>query len=217
MEKVIDFEELFTYVKDALAAYDHHGCATKNRIKYSRFAHTERVYRWMLILAEDFACDIDVESLKIATIFHDIGYSLNKENMHSHAADGAVLCREYLDSIGYPAKKTEFICDLIARHSDKEVLHREDTPLELVLLMEADLFDDTGAHGIVMDAWIQATKEDVSFESILEHIKKFSLKQMQVNPMRTEKARRIWEEKKELTNKFAESLTVDLYGKCENL
>ncbi len=217
MEKAIDFEELFAYVKDALAAYDHHGGASKNRIKYSRFEHTERVYRWMLILAEEFACDIDMESLKIATIFHDIGYSLNKENMHSHAEDGAMLCREYLDAIGYPAEKAEFICDLIAKHSDKEVLHREDTPLELVLLMEADLFDDTGAHGIVMDAWIQATKEDVSFESILEHIKKFSLKQMQVNPMRTEKARRIWEEKKELTNKFVESLTVDLYGKCENL
>lgn len=217
MEKVIDFEELFTYVKDALAAYDHHGGAAKNRIKYSRFEHTERVYRWMLILAENYVDKIDMEALRIATIFHDIGYSLNKENMHSHAADGAVLCREYLDSIGYSAEKTEFICDLIARHSDKELLHREDTPLELVILMEADLFDDTGAHGIVMDAWIQATKEDVSFESILEHIKKFSLKQMQVNPMRTEKARRIWEEKKDLTNKFVESLTVDLYGKCENL
>ena len=137
--------------------------------------------------------------------------------MHSHAEDGAVLCREYLNAIGYPAEKTEFICDLIARHSDKEVLHDVNTPMELVLLMEADLFDDTGAHGIVMDAWIQATKEDVSFESILEHIKKFSLKQMQVNPMRTEKARRIWEEKKELTERFVESLTVDLYGKSDVL
>ena len=217
MEKTIDFEELFAYVKDALVAYDHHGGASKNKIKYSRFEHTERVYRWMLILSEDYADKIDMEALRIATIFHDIGYSLNKENMHSHAEDGAVLCREYLDAIGYPAEKAEFICDLIAKHSHKEVLHREDTPLELVLLMEADLFDDTGAHGIVMDAWIQAAKEDVSFESILEHIKKFSLKQMQVNPMRTEKARRIWEEKKDLTNKFVESLTVDLYGKCENL
>ncbi len=208
----ISYETLFAYVKNALATYDHHGGVSKNRIKYSRFEHTERVYRWAMILSEDFTDKIDMEALRIATIFHDIGYSSNKENMHSHAADGAVLCREYLDSIGYPTEKAEFICDLIARHSDKEELHREDTPLELVLLMEADLFDDTGAHGIVMDAWIQATKEDVSFESILEHIKKFSWKQMQVNPMRTEKARRIWEEKKELTNKFVESLSVDLYG-----
>ena len=213
----IAYETLFDYVKEKLAAYDNHGGVSKNRIKYSRFEHTERVYRWMMILAENFTYEIDMEALQIATIFHDIGYSLNKEDMHSHAEDGAVLCREYLDSIGYPSEKAEFICDLIARHSDKEALHSEDSPLELVLLMEADLFDDTGAHGIVMDAWIQATKEDVSFESILEHIKKFSLKQMQVNPMRTEKARRIWEEKKDLTNRFVESLTVDLYGKCEKL
>lgn len=212
MDTTINYDELFVYVKSALAAYDHHGGVSKNRIKYSRFEHTERVYRWMLILAEDFADRIDMESLQIATIFHDIGYSLNKENMHSHAEDGAVLCREYLDSIEYPSEKADFICDLIARHSDKSVLFDEETPLELVLLMEADLFDDTGAHGIVMDAWIQATKEDVSFESILEHIKRFSWKQMQNNPMRTEKARRIWEEKKELTNRFVESLTVDLYG-----
>jgi len=150
--------------------------------------------------------------LRIATIFHDIGYSLQQEN---HAESGAVLCREYLDSIGYPAEKADFICDLIARHSDKEILHDADTPLELVLLMEADLFDDTGAHGIVMDAWIQSLRAEVSFESIYEHIMKYSWKQMQENPMRTEKARRIWEEKKELTDRFVESLKVDLYGKCE--
>ena len=213
MDTAINYEELFDYVKAALAAYDNHGGVSKNRIRYSRFEHTERVYRWMMILAEDFASELDMEALQIATIFHDIGYSLNKEDMHSHAQDGAVLCHEYLHSIGYPSEKANFICDLIARHSDKEALHSEDSPLELVLLMEADLFDDTGAHGIVMDAWIQATKEEVSFESILEHIKKFSWRQMQVNPMRTGKARRIWEEKKELTNKFVESLTVDLYGK----
>ncbi|MBQ8549621.1 MAG: HD domain-containing protein [Lachnospiraceae bacterium] len=186
-------------------------------IRFSRYEHTERVYRWMRILAEDLVDEIDMEALQIATILHDIGYSLNKEDMRSHAADGAVLSREYLESIGYPAEKTEFICSLIARHSDKKALYASESPLELVLLMEADLLDDTGAHGIVMDAWIRAKKENVSFESILEHIKKFSWKQMQVNPMRTEKARRIWEEKKELTNRFVESLTVDLYGKCEEL
>ena len=66
----------------------------------------------------------------------------------------------------------------------------------------------------VKDAWIQATKEDVSFVSILAHIKKFSQRQMQENPMRTEKARQIWTEKKDLVDRFVESLRVDLYGKC---
>ena len=211
----MNYDELFAYVKTALEAYDHHGGVSKNRIKYSRFEYTERVYRWAMILAEDFVGKIDREALQVATILHDIGYSLNKEDMRHHAEDGAVLAKEYLESIGYPAERTAFVCELIARHSDKGILQDANTPMELVLLQEADLFDDTGAHGIVMDAWIQATKEDVSFESILEHIKKFSWKQMQENPMRTEKARRIWEEKKELTDRFVESLSVDLYGKFE--
>ncbi|MBQ9768189.1 MAG: HD domain-containing protein [Lachnospiraceae bacterium] len=211
---MIDENMLFSYVKLALDAYDSHGGVSKNKIKYSRFEHTQRVYRWAMMLAESVSEEIDLEALKIATIFHDIGYSLNKEDMDNHAADGAVLCRAYLDGIGYPTERAEFICDLIARHSDKESLHG-DIPMELVLLQEADLFDDTGAHGIVMDAWIAGKKEDATFESILAHIKRFSLRQMQENPMRTEAARRIWEEKKTLVNQFVDSLTVDLYGTLE--
>lgn len=212
----MNYNDLFNYVKSTLAVYDQHGGVAKTRIKYSRFEHTERVYRWAMMLAEDFAGEIDMEALQMATILHDIGYSTNKEDMRNHAADGAVIAREYLEGIGYPKDKTEFICHLIARHSDKGILWDENTPMELVLLQEADLLDDTGAHGIIMDAWIRATKEDVSFEAILEHIKKFTWRFMQNNPMRTEKARRIWEEKKELTNRFVESLSVDLYGNFED-
>ena len=207
---MINEEELFNYVKSTLAEYDGHGGASKNRIRYSRFDHTKRVYQWAMLLAEDYADKIDMEALQIAAIFHDIGYSV-QEDMDNHAAHGAVLCREYLERAGYQEERTEFICDLIARHSDKGILHK-DIPMELVLLQEADLFDDTGAHGIVMDAWIEACKEDVSFESILAHIRRFTWRDMQNNPMRTEKARRIWEEKKALTNQFVESLTMDLYG-----
>ena len=215
MDTMINYETLFDYVKNALEVYDHHGGEAVTRIKYSRYEHTERVYRWAMILAEDVEDEIDMEALKIATIFHDIGYSLNKEDMREHAKDGALLCKEYLDDIGYPEEKTAFVCDLIARHSDKGVLQSEDAPLELVLLQEADLLDDTGAHGIIMDAWIRSVREDVSFEAILEHIKRFSGRQMQKSPMRTEKARRIWAEKQELTDRFVKSLTVDLYGSCE--
>lgn len=49
---------------------------------------------------------IDREALQVATILHDIGYSLNKEDMRHHAEDGAVLAKEYLESIGYPAEHT---------------------------------------------------------------------------------------------------------------
>lgn len=51
----------------------------------------------------------------MAAIFHDIGYSVNKEDRHEHAEDGAALACENLEGIGYPAEKTAFVCDLIAR------------------------------------------------------------------------------------------------------
>lgn len=211
----MNYETLFDHVKNALSAYDWHGGVAKNQIRYSRYDHTVRVYNWAMMLAEDYVDVIDMEALKIATIFHDIGYSSDNEDKKEHAREGAILCRKYLESIGYPTDKMDFICDMISKHSDKSVLFNEDTPMELVLLMEADLFDDTGAHGIIMDAWIQATKENVSFESILEHIKKFTWHFMQENPMRTGKGKQIWDEKKELTNKFVESLSIDLYGHYE--
>lgn len=202
-------EEVFLdYVRETLAAYDGHGGSAKTSINYSRFDHTRRVYCWALRLAEDYEDSIDLETLRIAAIFHDIGYSVEKDLDH-HAEHSAAMCREYLKKSGYPDERTEFICDLIAKHSDKTLLFG-DIPMELVLLQEADLLDDTGAHGIVMDAWIEAYKENVSFESILAHIKRFTWRDMQNNPMRTEKARRIWEEKQNLTNRFVTSLAEDL-------
>lgn len=86
-----------------------------------------------------------------------------------------------------------------------------DIPMELVLLREADLLDDTGAQGLVFDIWMEtACQEKVSFESILKHMEKFTVRLMQDNPMRTEKAKEIWEEKRKLTEAFADSYRRDL-------
>lgn len=76
--------------------------------------------------------------------------------------------------------------------------------------MEADLLDDTGAHGVVMDIWMESTEEEVSFESIRDHIARFSLKQINNNPMRTPAAREIWEKKSALVKDFYESYCRDL-------
>ncbi|MBQ7774677.1 MAG: HD domain-containing protein [Lachnospiraceae bacterium] len=201
------YQEMFEYVRQTLAQYDGHGGKAKKNIQYSRFEHIRRVYQWMLRLA-DGQTGLDMDSLKIAVIFHDIGYC-REEDKENHAAHGAEICRRYLAEHDYSQEQIDFICDLIARHSDKETLFQE-IPMELVLLMEADLLDDTGAHGVVMDVWIEALQEGADFNSMLEHIKRFTHRIMQDNPMRTATGRRIWEEKKELVNSFVSSLTEDL-------
>ncbi len=205
---MVSYEDMFSFVEQQLTAYDTHGGVSKNKIKYSRFDHTKRVHAWAMRLYEAFEEKekVDLDALKIAAIFHDVGYN---QAEREHAEAGAEICRKYLTEHGYETARVSFICDLVARHSDKSVLF-DDIPRELVLLMEADLFDDTGAHGIVMDFWIEATKDDVSFESIMGHIEKFTLKMMQENPMRTAEAKRIWEEKKKLTESFYQSYREDL-------
>lgn len=64
------YEEMFRFVEQCLDGYAA-GAGSKDKIPYSRFDHTRRVYRWMMQLYE--ACEhreqMDLESLKIATIF----------------------------------------------------------------------------------------------------------------------------------------------------
>lgn len=204
------YNEMIQYVKEKLWQYDGAQSDKKNAVQYNRFDHTMRVYQWMKLLYDGYPQkeQIDIEALSIAAIFHDIGYC-EIENIHNHAAVGADYCREYLEQQNYDAAKTDFICDLIARHSDK--INMYDIPMELVLLREADLLDDTGAQGLVFDIWMEtACQKEVSFESILKHMEKFTVRLMQDNPMRTEKAKEIWEEKRKLTEAFVNSYRRDL-------
>lgn len=206
MDKYI---EMFEFVDNILTKYDTHGGISKNKIKYSRSQHIKRVYNWMLKLYDEYEYkdNVDLASLKIATIFHDSGYgNINRED---HAITGSNICRNYLSEHNYPIEQIDFICDLIKHHSDKDKL-MEEISIELILLMEADLLDDTGAHGIVMDIWVEALSENPTFESMLEHIERFTYKTMQYNPMRTEAGKRIWNEKKKLTNDFYNGYKEDL-------
>ena len=204
-------DDMTAYVKEMLHSYDAAGNPRKTKIKYSRFEHTMRVFKWVQRLYDAYPKqqDVALEALYIATIFHDIGYC-DVERRKKHAEYSAELCREYLQNKEYPSDKTEFICDIIFRHSDKEAMFDE-IPIELLLLMEADLLYDTGAQGLVMDVWLEAAcEENVSFESHLAHMERYTLKIMQDNPMRTEQAKRIWNEKKRITEAFVQSYREDL-------
>ena len=139
--------------------------------------------------------------------FHDCGYGKGRKG--EYAVVGAKICRNYLRERNYSEEQITFISELISSHSGKQRIWA-DIPWELVLLMEADLLDDTGAHGVVMDIWMESTEEEVSFESIRDHIARFSLKQINNNPMRTPAEREIWEKKSALVKDFYESYCRDL-------
>ncbi len=203
--------DMMEYVKKELDSYDTAGNPRKRKIGYSRFEHTMRVFKWMERLYEAYPQKetVDYEVLAIATIFHDIGYC-DPEGRTCHAKSSGRMCREYLQHTDYTTERIDFVCDIVSRHSDKETMFDE-IPAELLLLMEADLLDDIGAQGLVMDVWLEAAcEENVTFESILAHMERYTLKIMQNNPMRTEEGKKIWEEKKSLTEQFVQSYREDI-------
>lgn len=201
---------MFQYVEDILYSYDRKkGDKSKNKIAYDRYAHTVRVYKWMIRITNRLKDDtMDIESLKIATIFHDSGYGSGK--IEDHAAAGSAICRDYLERRKYSPEKIDFICYLIEEHSNKKLFHERSTPIELVVLMEADMLDDTGAMGIILDSWIASKDENPSFDSVCRHFEKYTYRHMKQMEFVTAPGRQFWHEKRKLVYEFLRQYKRDL-------
>lgn len=207
------FAEMLDYVGNRLG--DASGWVkSRTSINYSRFEHTKRVLGWALRLyklnpAQD---KINYNILVTAAIFHDVGYKEADANS-SHAQIGSVIAREYLIGKGFAPEFVDRVCYLIEKHSEKWLMENDDIEPDLLLLMEADLLDDMGAQGIVMDCLIQrAQNEHATFVDAMDHIARFTLRQQHSNPMRTHEGRAIWDEKTRLVEQFYASLETDLMG-----
>lgn len=191
---------------------------TKSFIRYDRFYHIQRVTAWTERIADELEKTavgttdaIDRDSLLLASVLHDVGYNayhISKD----HSEAGVVLAERFLTEEGVEEEKKEKILNLIRLHSRKDLMFLADTPLELVILMEADLMDDMGASGLVMDAWINTRMngESTSFDTIYEHMQKYTQEQQKAEPMRTEPAKRFWREKQELVEEFMCQFARDL-------
>lgn len=201
---------MFQYVEDILYGYDRKkGEKSKNKIAYDRYEHTVRVYKWMIRITDRLKDDnLDIESLKVATIFHDCGYSSGTDE--NHAVTSSAICRDYLERRQYSPEKTDFICYLIEEHSNKKLLHEKNTPIELIVLMEADMLDDTGAMGIVLDSWIASRNENASFETVCRHFEKYTYRHMKQMEFVTAPGRQFWHEKRKLVYEFLRQYKRDL-------
>ena len=98
----------------------------------------------------------------------------------------------------YDVSYIPIISNNISLHSNKSLLKQDDTPIELILLMEADLLDETGALSIVFDCMSSGERYSDSYEEAYKRICKFSCRIFKENPMVTPEAIKIWEEKKNL-------------------
>jgi uncharacterized protein len=203
------YENMMEYIQKEFKKNDIN--STKLVEKYlfrNRFTHCKRVCKWVEKLIDEDE-SIDKESLIIASLFHDIGY-INASEGKDHAKHGAEICKEYLLKTHQYEEKIDFISFLIENHSNKELYLLDGTRKELILLMEADLLDETGALGIVWDCMAEGRKEEQSYEATYNHIKEKSGKMLIKNPMITEKAKKYWEEKQKLVEYFIEKLGIDI-------
>ena len=206
-----EYDDIFDFVRDKLAQSSYQCGKNKATINYSRFSHIERVYGWVQRILTDLSPDISIhkEALRLAAILHDVGYGFNEGDV-DHAQVGAMISEEYLEQRGYDKELLREVVYLVGNHSHKELLRNKETPIELIILMEADLLDDTGALALVMDTMIVTKKRKPDFYKVYSHMQKYAVKEMKENPMVTEPARRFWKEKQRLTEEFNRQLMRDL-------
>ena len=206
--------EMLKYVESILAEGNTEKVGNKSEINYTRFEHTKRVLKFAKKLYDmtDDKIGIIYDDLIIATIFHDVGRTSADRINISHAKAGVPITKEYLLAHGYDAKRVDYIGSLVECHSDKwRMKDPASMDRNLLMLMEADLLDDMGAAGIVMDCMITEKRNpDAMFLDCLDHIIRYTKRLSEENPMVTKEARALWEEKRLLVNKFTDALSDDI-------
>ena len=143
-----DYSAMLKYVKETLGEARTEGQAGvgihKLEFGYTRYEHTKRVLGWTKRLydATEDKTGLRYEDLLIAAIFHDVGRGVAASSGEEHAKAGVPITREYLLAHGYDKDRVEYIAGLVGAHSDKWRMTEPETDRNLLMLMEADLFDD---------------------------------------------------------------------------
>ena len=193
--------------------------AHKTEFGYTRYEHTKRVLGWVKRLydATPDKAGLRYEDLMIAAIFHDVGRAFAAKSGGDHAKAGVPITRNWLLSNGYDPERTEYIASLVGFHSDKWRMPDPSIDRNLLMLMEADLLDDMGLLGIVMDTLIvRARKTEATFFDCYNHYERYTHPLQHECPVVTKEAKAFWEEKTALTDRFVEQYRRDILPGGEN-
>ena len=127
------------------------------------------------------------------------------------------ITREWLLANGYDPERAEYIAGLVGAHSEKWRMQDPATDRNLLMLMEADLLDDMGLLGIVMDTMIvRARKTDATFYDCYNHYETYTHPMQHDCPVVTPEANAFWDAKTESTDRFVEEYRKDILLGGEN-
>ncbi len=207
------FEREIEYMKEFL----HNNAGNDSRRKEETFRkrdlHMQNVFGWAKRiyneLDETLQKMIDVKSLYLACLFHDIGYGF-EEYKNSHPLQSGDIWLKYANG-KYDDNTINFVYFLISRHSNKELFKDNTTPLELIILMESDWLDEEGSMSICWDLMVEGQKNPQSYSNGLARIKKYSSHILTKNPMVTAPAKKYWTHKQEFVTNFIKELEFDLF------
>lgn len=204
----LNYEDMFRYVKEILIKNEGIKSLKPQLGFRNRFEHTRRVFGWAKrILPGVENCNEAV--VLTACIFHDCGYQKNQEK--DHALLSEQYFRQYALSHQLDQQLTEQVSNLILVHSDKKRMYLEDSPIELVLLLEADLLDEEGALGLVFDLLAEGYQCPDSYAIVFNEIMIHSAHILDQDYMVTPLAKKAWHEKKILIEQFIKQLKSDLF------
>lgn len=172
----------------------------------SKYDHTLRVFNWSKKLVKGRQ-DVDRKVLFTAAIFHDVGYSSLGKG--PHAEQGAKIFVEYAKKLKMEDEFIKKVSNIISLHSSKELIRNKDVPIELILLIEADMLDEEGALRMVWYSIDKGITGPQSYEEIYNHIVMGNNKRLE-NPMVTEKGKYYWNRKQKLVEEFTRQLGEDI-------
>lgn len=197
-------QDMLDYVTRYFKSHSH-TTSGENYNFHNKLDHTYRVVKWVerICAGENVDPDIPVTT----AIFHDVGYNISRAE---HPAHSAVICRNYLTAHGYSEEYTNRVCSAIALHGDKSLL-APGSPMELIILLEADNIDEKGALCVLRDAMSEGNRprSEQTYMHTFERLVRFAEKDTN-NIMLTTTGNRIWCEHMRVLHEFITSLAYDL-------
>ena len=218
---IADYSGMLSFVESVLAETPTEGGSgmPKADFGYSRFEHTKRVLGWARRLydATPDKTGLRYEDLMAATIFHDVGRAVSARTGGDHAKAGVPIARDWLLSNGYDPARAEYIAGLVGAHSEKHRMQDPEIDRNLLMLMEADLLDDMGLLGIVMDTLIvRAWNAEATFFDCYNHYETYTHPMQHDCPLVTPEAKALWTAKTESTDRFVDEFRKDILFGGEN-
>lgn len=209
----MSFEKEFEYVKKYLITTNGELSRRETETFRKRSEHIKNVCTWCLRIYNELdeitKSRVLIDCILLAATFHDVAYGV--ESFHnSHPLEGAQIWQEYAIRNNYDINKIEYVSFLIKEHSNKELLKEKDTPIELIILMEADILDEEGAMSICWDMLNLAYKKPQSYLDCYYRIIKYTGHILSSNPMITSPAKKFWLNKQKLIKEFIKQLEYDL-------